>query len=64
MPPVFALALGLMGAAALVRWCVKEMARVNAELDQVRERAPVEPVDRDALPTLKRDPETGEYRPG
>ena len=33
MPPVFALALGLMGAAVLVRWCVKEVQRVNAELD-------------------------------
>ncbi len=33
MPPVFALALGLMGAAVLVRWCVKEVRRVNAELD-------------------------------
>lgn len=64
MPPVFALALGLMGAAALVRWCVKEMQRVNAELDDVRARSQVEPIDRDALPTLKRDPDSGEYRPG
>jgi len=64
MPPVFAFALGLVGAAALVRWCVKEMQRVNAELDDVRARAAVEPVDRDTLPNLKRDPETGEYRPG
>jgi hypothetical protein len=64
MPPVFALALGLMGAAALVRWCVKEVRRVNTELDEVRERPAVEPVDREALPTLKRDPHTGEYRPG
>ena len=64
MPPVLTLALGLMGAAALVRWCVKEVQRVNAELDNLRGAAPVEPVDRAALPTLKRDPETGEYRPG
>jgi hypothetical protein len=61
MPPVFALALGLMGAAALVRWCVKEVHRVNAELDSVRKTQRVEPVDRG---TLKRDPHTGEYRPG
>jgi hypothetical protein len=64
MPPVFALALGLMGAAALVRWCVKEAHRVNAELDNIRGTAAAEPVDRNALPTLKRDPQTGEYRPG
>ena len=61
MPPVIAVALGLFGAAALVRWCVKEAHRVNAELDEVRG---AEPVDRGALPTLKRDPNTGEYRPG
>lgn len=64
MPPVFALALGLMGAAALVRWCVREAHRVNAELDDVRGAAATEPVDRASLPKLKRDPETGEYRPG
>ena len=64
MPPVVALALGVVGAAALLRWCVKEVQRVNANLDDVRQRATVEPVDRGALPTLKRDPHTGEYRPG
>ena len=64
MPPVLALALGVVGAAALVRWCFKEMQRVNSELDAVRAKRPVEPIDRNALPTLKRDPQTGEYRPG
>jgi hypothetical protein len=64
MPPVFALALGLLGAAALVRWCVKEVQRVNAGLDDGRARPVAEPVDRGALPTLRRDPDTGEYRPG
>ena len=64
MPPVLALAFALIGAAAMARWCVKEVQRVNSELDQVRECAAAEPVDRGALPTLKRDPRTGEYRPG
>jgi hypothetical protein len=64
MPPVFAVALGLMGAAALVRWYVKETQRINADLERSRQRATVEPIDRSALPTLKRDPQTGEYRPG
>ena len=64
MPPVIAVTFGLMGAVALVRWCIKEVQRVNAELDDVRgARAAVEPVDRTRLPTLKRDPDTGEYRP-
>jgi hypothetical protein len=64
MPPVFLLALGLMGTAALVRWCVKEVRRVNADLDDVRTTSAVGPVDRGTLPTLKRDPDSGEYRPG
>ncbi len=63
MPPVFALALGLMGTAVLVRWCIREGRRVNAELDEVRGEPAVEPADRGALPTLKRDPNTGDYRP-
>jgi len=64
MPPVLALAIGLVGAAALVRWCAKEVRRVNAELDNVRAPATAESVDRRTLPKLKRDPNTGEYRPG
>jgi hypothetical protein len=61
MPPALVLALGVIGAAALARWCVREVHRVNADLDKVRAEAPI---DRDALPKLKRDPQTGEYRPG
>jgi hypothetical protein len=64
MPPVFAVALALMGATALVRWYVKETQRINADLEHAHQRASVDPVDRSALPTLKRDPRTGEYRPG
>jgi hypothetical protein len=64
MHPVLALTLGILGAAAVVRWCAKEVRRINSELDNVRARTSVEPVDRDALPKLKRDPTSGEYRPG
>jgi hypothetical protein len=53
-----------MGAAALVRWCAKEVHRVNDQLDSFRSNPAVEPIDRESLPTLKRDPQTGEYRPG
>jgi hypothetical protein len=62
--PVLALAFGVMGTAVLVRWCVREVRRVNAELDAVRERAATGHIDRNALPKLKADPRTGEYRPG
>jgi hypothetical protein len=54
----------MAGAFALVRWCVKEVQRVNSELDGMRGQAPVDAVDRNALPKLKRDPKSGEYRPG
>jgi len=64
MPPLIVFALGVMGAAVLVRWCAKEARRVNSELDEVRAQAAVEPLDRDSLPKLKPDPNTGEYRPG
>lgn len=64
MPPLVAVTMSLMGVAALARWCVKEMQRVNAELDGIRAKAKAEPVDRRRLPTLRRDPRTGEYRPG
>jgi hypothetical protein len=64
MHPVLALTLGILGAAAVARWCAKEVRRVNSELDNVRARTVVDPVDRNALPKLKRDPTSGEYRPG
>jgi hypothetical protein len=43
---------------------MKEVQRVNTELDSMRGQAPVDAVDRNALPKLKRDPKSGEYRPG
>ena len=32
----------------LVRWCVREVRRVNAELDEVRAKGTVEPLDRNS----------------
>jgi len=64
MPPLIVFAFGVMGAAVVVRWCVKEVRRVNSELDEVRAKATAEPLDRNTLPQLKPDPKTGEYRPG
>ena len=60
IPAVVKIALGALGAAAIVHWVVKEVRRVNDELDQMK-RA-VEPVAREALPTLRRDPATGDWR--
>jgi hypothetical protein len=54
--------LGVIGATVLARWCVKEVRRVNAELDEMRAKAASH--ERNSMPKLKPDPKTGEYRPG
>ncbi len=62
LPPVIAWTLGVLGAAALARVLAREWRRVNAEL-QRQEPAPTDGLDRDELPKLRRDPQTGIYRP-
>ena len=60
IPPLVKWTLGALGAAVVVHWVVKEVRRVNEELDQAKARVRV--TDRKAYPTLRRDPNTGEYR--
>lgn len=60
MPPVFVLALGALGAAALVKRLAGESRRVNAELDAQRAADAAREASRG---TLRRDPSTGDYRP-
>jgi hypothetical protein len=62
IPAIVKVALGALGAAAIVYWAVKEMRRINAELDRVRAASAAEPVAGEALPTLRRDPKSGEWR--
>jgi hypothetical protein len=62
IPPLVKIALGTAGAAAIVHWAVKEARRINAELDRARAVKAVDPIRREALPTLRRDPSTGEWR--
>jgi hypothetical protein len=61
MSPLVKWTLVALGGAAMVHWVVREVRRVNEELDRakVRTRIPVT----EPLPTLRRDPTTGEYRP-
>jgi hypothetical protein len=61
IPPLVKFALGAAGAAAIVHWAVREARRIGEELDRVKVRA-VDPLAREALPTLRRDPATGEWR--
>jgi len=64
MPPLIAFA-GALGALAVVRWAYRTALRVNRELEEARlarvVEAAAEPTD---IPTLRRDPTTGAYRPG
>jgi hypothetical protein len=61
LPPVIAWTLAAIGVAAISKVLVREWRRVNAEFDS-HERA-AEPVAREELPTLRRDPHSGVYRP-
>jgi hypothetical protein len=62
VPPLVKIALGAVGAAAVVHWVVKEVRRINAELDRVSSTPVADAMARQALPTLRRDPRTGEWR--
>lgn len=61
MPPLILIAAGILGGAALVRLAVREGKRINRELDDARRARPGE---QESLPKLRRDPDTGTYRPG
>jgi hypothetical protein len=61
MPPLIALAATLGGLVA-VRWLYQTAKRINQELEEVRMARVAEPAQRD-IPTLRRDPRTGAYRP-
>jgi hypothetical protein len=65
MPPILVSPLvkwtfAALGGAVVVHWVVKEVRRVNEELDARRATARIR--DQEQRPTLRRDPTTGEYR--
>ena len=69
MPPVVfssiaKVALGVLGAGAFVHWVGKEVRRINEELERVRGGAPADSGMRDTFPTLRRDPQSDEWRVG
>lgn len=61
MPPLILVAAGILGGAALVRLAMRESRRINRELDDTRK---AQPNEQDRMPKLRRDPDTGTYRPG
>jgi len=63
MPPLVAFA-GALGGLALVRWAYRTAVRVNRELEEARLSRSAEAARTHEIPTLRRDPKTGAYRPG
>ena len=63
MPPLIAFA-GALGSLAVVRWAWKTAQRVNRELEEARLARVAEKAASGDIPTLRRDPTTGAYRPG
>jgi hypothetical protein len=61
MPPLIAFA-GALGGLAVVRWAYRTVQRVNRELEEARLARLAEATG--DIPTLRRDPNTGAYRPG
>ena len=63
MPPLVAFA-GALGSAAVVRWAYRTARRFNRELEEARLARVTEKSESADMPTLRRDPATGAYRPG
>jgi hypothetical protein len=63
MPPLVAIA-GALGGLAVVRWAYRTALRVNRELEAARLARVAEAARSGDIPTLRRDPTTGAYRPG
>ena len=63
MPPFIAFA-GVLGGLAVVRWAYKTAQRINRELEEARLSRMTDAVRTAEIPTLRRDPVTGAYRPG
>ena len=62
LPPFVAWTLGAIGAFVVLKLISREWQRVNTELDEAQPVRVTDP-ERARLPTLRRDPVTGEYRP-
>ena len=63
MPPFVAFA-GVLGGLAAVRWAYRTARRINEELEEARRVRMAQTVHMQEVPTLRRDPRTGTYRPG
>jgi hypothetical protein len=60
--PLVKWALAACGGAAAIHWAMREIRRVNEELERVKAQPAMDLAARKRLPTLRRDPATGEWR--
>jgi hypothetical protein len=60
LSPLVKWSLIAAGGAMVVHWVVKETRRINEELERAKRAGKIS--DREAMPKLRRDPTTGEYR--
>jgi hypothetical protein len=63
IPQIVLWTAGAVGAYAVLRFVKREYDRVNQELEAARLQPVANTAERDAHPTLRRDPRTGIYRP-
>jgi hypothetical protein len=49
MPPIIVLAAGAFAAGAIVHRLIKEVRRINAELDRVETGRAIDPVNQDGV---------------
>ena len=62
IPPLLKMAFAALGGIAGAYWTVREMRRVNEELERVKAQPAMDDATRRSLPTLRRDPQSGEWR--
>jgi hypothetical protein len=62
LPSLVKWTLATLGGAAVAHWVVTEVRRLNDEVQRVRAAPAIDPLAREALPTLRRDPASGEWR--
>ena len=60
LSPLVKWTLAAVGGAMVVHWVVKEARRINEELDRAKRAVRIS--ERENMPTLRRDPASGEYR--
>jgi hypothetical protein len=62
IPPLVKWAIAGVGGMVAARWAARELRRVNEELERVKTAPAMDAAARKSLPTLRRDPATGEWR--